>query len=293
MSTTDHPIRALLLGLVLGAGLTLCVFPDGFSFASLVPEPPSLPPIQTLDPPASWPPLELDYQSGWRRLVFDENGWSTEPAGSYTDLDRSLDRLASGDRELVIPMLPTVYVPDIQDKIYYDAILDSDIAPGDKVLVIGTGSGADAWAAWLKSQAPVYVIEVNPMAVINAKVTARIAGFPIKPMVGDFREVDLPDEYHDFDYVLWNMPFVEINATPEDFERRNFHDGDDGDVLQAFLARLPSLLTEDGTAIVLNYALAREQIDLPGVVTRVDDGVTEITDTTYMLFTIPNPGTPE
>ena len=164
------------------------------------------------------------------------------------------------------------------DKFYYDAILGSAIEKGDKVLVIGTGSGADAWVASLKSQDLVYVVEVNPMAVVNARNTARVANFQIKPIVGDIRDVVLPNDFRDFDFVLWNMPFLVEDSKIED---QNFHDGDDGSILRAFLDLLPSLLKKDGTAIVWNIARAGDFITSPGVTTK--------TDGRFTLFVIPNP----
>ena len=38
-------------------------------------------------------------------------------------------------------------------------------------------------------------------------------------------------------------------ANDENFQSRNFHDGDDGTIATRFLERLPSLLKPNGTAI--------------------------------------------
>lgn len=289
-SSNKSALPPLLLGALLGAVITVFTYPFSYVFRDWQLQ--SLLPAEKPKRDASepWVPEAYTDVSGWRRVAFTEDGFTVTSAGTYEEISAALDVLGSDRLEIVIPVLPSVYLPDDIDRLYYDAIQASDIGPDDKVLVIGPGSGTDSWAVSLKTDVPVYAIDINPMAVVNAKLTARLAGFEIRPIVGDFRDADLPDSFRDFDYVLWNMPFVEVDATADKFERRDFHDGDEGDVLQAFLARLPTLLKDDGVAIALNFALAREQIDLPGVETKVGTNVDEITDTTIMLFTIPNPG---
>lgn len=292
-SSNKSVLLAWLAGALIGAVVAIFAYPFSYAFRDVQLRsirPAEAPPR---DPAEPWTPNAYTEFNAWRRVSFGDGGFTVEPTGTYEDLSEALDLLGKSEREIVIPVLPSVYVTHDIDKLYYDAILASDIGPEDKVLVIGPGSGADSWAVSLKTDVPVHAIDINPMAVVNTKLTARLGGFEVRAIVGDFRDADLPDDFRDFDYVLWNMPFVEVDATPDNFEQRDFHDGDDGDVLRAFLARLPSLLKEDGVAIALNYALAREHIDLPGVETRVAEGDEEITNTTYMLFTIPNPGTAE
>ena len=91
-------------------------------------------------------------------------------------------------------------------------IAEGPIQRGDKVLVIGTGSAADSWAVSLKTQSKVYAVDINPLAVLNARVTAKLGGFDLEIVAGDFQEIELPETFRDFDYVLWNMPFVEAGG---------------------------------------------------------------------------------
>jgi hypothetical protein len=217
-----------------------------------------------------WPPRELLAPCAWSYVKVDNSGWSTGPVGSFENLDDRLGRPSPSGNEILIPIFPTVYTPLMVDEPYYDAILKSGIKPGDKVLVIGTGSGADAWVASLKSKAPVYVVEVNPLAVANARMTARLAGFQIKPVLGDMTKVALPDDFRDFDFVLWNMPFMWKPARIEEvsFKNNSFHDGDDGSLLKAFMPMLPSFLKKGGTAVLLNSPLAKDLIAPYGVMTK-------------------------
>lgn len=234
--------------------------------------------------PKTWPPQELHSPSGWSYVKVGKRGWSTGLVGSFQDLDARLRRPPKPG-EILIPIFPTVYAPRMEDKIYYDAILQSGISPGDKVLVIGTGSGADSWVASLKSKSLVYVVEINPLAVANARTTARLAGFQIKPMVGSIVEVKLPPDFREFDYVLWNMPYVwkksKTRRKSYTTESISYHDGDNGRVLKRLLAMLPSLLKKGGKAILLNSHVARELIKIPGVTTK--------STPECMLFVIPYP----
>jgi len=234
--------------------------------------------------PENWPPREFNSSAGWTFLKVDESGWSTGPVGSFQNLDERLARPVSSGQEIVVPIFPTVYTPLMADKPYYDAILENDIKPGNKVLVIGTGSGADAWVASLKSKSPVYVVEINPMAIANARATARLGNFQIKAVTGDITNVKLPEDFHDFDFVLWNMPFVwkkgRMEATKGRIENNNFYDGDDGTILKKFLTLLPSLLKKGGKAIILNGPPATEMLATHGTMTKSNQNC--------VLFVIPN-----
>ncbi len=208
------------------------------------------------------PSVVRDVPCRWYYMKVDDSGWS---ATSIDNLLQLKERINTTDKEIVIPIFPTVYTPTNQDKLYYNTILESKIEQGDKVLVIGAGSGSDAWVAWLKSQSLVYVIEVNPMAIANINTTARLGNFQVKAVLGDIRDIDLPEDFSQFDFVLWNMPFLEDKSKIEELD---FHDGDDGSILRSFLTLLPSLLKKDGQTIILNTADALEFIKFPNLTTK-------------------------
>ena len=158
-----------------------------------------------------------------------DNGWS-----------------CSSDRpdEMIVPIFPTVYNPTYAtDKIYYDAILEN-VQEGDKVLVVGCGSGTDSWTAWTKCKTKIYAIDINEMAILNLFATANIGGFKVRPIRGDIRDMELPDDFKNFDWVLWNLPFLSTGRLKD----QNYHDGDDGSVVSAFVELLPRL---GGKALIL------------------------------------------
>jgi methylase of polypeptide subunit release factors len=202
-----------------------------------------------------------------------KDGWYAQNILKQSDLTALHERSAR-NLSLVIPIFPTVYSPGDNshfgpDAAYYNYILKSSrIKKLDKVLVVGSGSGADSWVAWQKSQAMIFAIDINPVAVANTRATARIGTFPIRAIQGDIGTMELPQDFSGFDKVLWNMPFLDEGNYSDNL----FHDHDHGDVLDKFLARLPALMNTGGEAILLNTQQAvdrmqwakREVIQVPG-----------------------------
>ena len=187
-------------------------------------------------------------------------GWYAKDIRDKETLDKLCNRYIN-KKGLIIPIFPTVYPPDKEDVLYYNVILKkSGIQKNDKILVIGSGSGADVWAAWLKSQSVIYAIDINPMAVINTRATAQIGNFKVEVIQGDIRTVKFPEGFSNFDYILWNMPF--LSEDDENILEKKFHDGDEGDILDKFLTLLPQLLKKNGKAIILNNERAIEKIHL-------------------------------
>ncbi|MFC1593978.1 class I SAM-dependent methyltransferase [Candidatus Omnitrophota bacterium] len=191
----------------------------------------------------------------------DAEGWFVERIEKTAQIKELLKTSA---QELLIPIFPTVFQPAPTAKLYYDTILGSNIKKGDKVLVVGAGSGSDAWVAWLKSQSPIYAIEINPMAIANTYATSHLARFEVRQILGDIRSIDLPEDFHNFDFVLWHMPFI----AGGDILESKYHNGDDGSILKSFMELLPSLLKSNGQAIIRNDHMISRFIPFPHVAER-------------------------
>ncbi len=267
-------------GIVLGAGLVLQDWWRHNTLDQTIPSRNDALRSENRTAEKAWPPPEYDKACRWCYLAYGQEGWITQSVGTFENLGEQLKRTARVRNEIVIPIFPSVFQPDIRDKVYYDAIRQSAIEPGHKVLVIGCGSGADTWAAWLKSKTLVHAIDINPMAIVNTYATARLGGYQVEAVAGDITNMTLPAGFRDFDFVLWNMPFIQVGASHDSAVEQNFYDGDDGTLLRAFLALLPSLLKDDGTAILLNSDAAQEHIAVQGVTTESDR---------CMLFMVPHP----
>ena len=219
---------------------------------------------------------ELPDEDWFRKHLYDrqeylcyleaDKEWFACDLNNKDSLKKIFKRLLKSHNSIIIPVFPTVYSPGsnlTSDKPYFDTILNrAEIKENDKVLVVGSGTGADVWAAWLKSKTKVYALDINPIAVANTLATARIAKFPVNVIEADITKNELPSDFSDFDFVLWNMPV--LNDPENHFNlsvpAEVFHDGDDGTILNQFLKRLPSLLKKKGKAIIWNTKKAADLV---------------------------------
>ncbi len=184
--------------------------------------------------------IEIDDRTSLCYLCVREDGWSTSTA-TIQELRKTLP----AEREIIISVFPKVYIPAMSDKPYFDAVMNSGIQEGNKVLVIGCGSGSDVWLASTMAKAKIYAIDVNEQAILNTYASANLGGFEVKPVQGDIRDIKLPGDFSEFDFVLWNMPYLGVN----ELEPWN---GDDGTTATAFMQLLPKLLSKTGKAIICN-----------------------------------------
>ena len=211
-------------------------------------------------------------------LVSDE-----EPA----DFLRMFRAPAAGKHFAVIPNFPTVYALAnlTPDELEYlrQTYKGFDLGSDSKILVVGPGTGVDAWIASLRTRRPISVIGINPLEIANTEATAKIAGFEVRAIIGDNVAGEdgrprFPGER--FDAVFWNMPGYWPAPTPNQRSPlTHFWDGDvGGSVLKRLAKALPGILERDGRVLLWNlasYANGRNEVSeilgLAGTQTAVFD----------------------
>lgn len=189
-------------------------------------------------------------------MRIDQDGWFMANPATTTELK---ELIGQAEAEIVYPIFPTVFTPIIEEKAYYDAISDN-VKEGDKVLVVCCGSGVDAWVASLKSKNKIYAIDINEQALLNLFAVANIGGFEVRPVQGDMRDMELPEDFKDFDFIFGNIPFLDWHIP---LEQNNYHDGDDGSIITAFMKLLPTLLKKKGKAIIAGTEATEKYINCP------------------------------
>ena len=193
----------------------------------------------------------------------DDAGWFT--ANPTSAELRGL--IGTAETEIVYPIFPTVFTPVDDERAYYNAVLDN-VKEDDKVLVVSCGSGSDAWLAWLKAKTKIYTIDINEQAILNTYSTARMGGFTVRPLRADIRDMELPDDFKDFDCIVAMLPYMG-GATP--MEQANYHNGDDGTVTEALMKLLPSVLKQAGRAVVSGTIETEAYLSLPAKKTEHDE----------------------
>jgi hypothetical protein len=168
------------------------------------------------------------------------------------------------EKRLVVPVFPTVFSPGhagnrLADAQYYEALYRRlPLERGAKVLVLGTGSGVDAWIVSLRTGAEVCAAGVNPLEVANTRAAAALGGFGVRACQSLAAAAPgggrvFPGE--SFDAVVCNAPMVSAGAPPEALA--DYHDRDPGGTLflAPFARALPSLL-KPGNGVALLWCRA-------------------------------------
>ncbi len=180
------------------------------------------------------------------------------------ELMRLFREVKPNKRRTVIPTFPTVYAlanitPD-ETEYMRQVSTKFSLAPDSDILVVGPGTGIDAWAASFRTSRPVSVAGINPLEVANTVAAAKISGFKVRAIIAD----NVADEEgksrfpgETFDAVFWNMPAVWEEGFPAGHipSLYDLWDGDiGGSVLKRFAKALPGLLKPDGRAFLWNFA---------------------------------------
>jgi release factor glutamine methyltransferase len=157
--------------------------------------------------------------------------------------DRLVLEWVAGRPFLILPQVfnPTLF---LTSEFMVTAFNERLIAPGARVLDMGTGSGVGAvFAAQWAGR--VVAVDVNPAAVRCARINVLLNGLEASVEV---REGDLltavPDER--FDVILFNPPY--LRGKPENALDQAFHAEN---VLERFTAHLRQHLTGAGYALIL------------------------------------------
>lgn len=147
--------------------------------------------------------------------------------------DETLKRLEESQTHFVsqvmmrgrsIRVLPQVFSPAFfEDTAFFAEELP--ILPGNRVLEIGTGTGAVALAAIDRGASCVLAVDVNPEAVRNAQLNVRAHALEHKIEVrwsDVFSALSMSDGR--FDVLFWNVPFADRQPTNV-LERSVFDEG--------------------------------------------------------------------
>jgi release factor glutamine methyltransferase len=128
---------------------------------------------------------------------------------------------------------------------------------GNRILELGTGTGAIAAAAALISQS-VTATDINPYAVKCAKVTVRLNGVKdrVRVLQGDLFS---PVEGETFDVILFNPPYFRCDA--KSWIARAWSAGSNFELMNRFLEGARNVLVKDGQIqILLSCATSVPQI---------------------------------
>lgn len=151
--------------------------------------------------------------------------------------------------------LPGVYAPQDDTALLTAALRREPMAPGCRVLDIGTGTGALALEA-ARRGADVTAVDISRRAVLAARLNALLAGVPVKVLRGDLLA---PVAGRRFGLLLTNPPYVPAPAPvlPTRGSARAWDAGRDGRLLLDRICRgAPDLLTPQGVLLMVHSALS-------------------------------------
>ncbi len=186
------------------------------------------------------------------------------------------DRLEPFDpkkKQALLPVFPTVYGPgadlnEVLDTPYMEAVY-RQTHPGQNVLIVGPGSGVDAWIAALKSRRKVFAAGINPLEVANVRAAAAVARFEVEAKLSDNIVTSVGEPVFGdrrFDRVIWNGVLVTNDSRPAGTMIQRWDGDEGGKTLRRFAAALPAALSPGGLAIFWNGPdpRVRQLFETPG-----------------------------
>jgi len=182
--------------------------------------------------------------------------------------------------QVIFPVYPTVFTPafeassSIDKKSEMPIIFNDprfDLSNADTILVVGPGTGIEAWAAWLRTGKDIYVTGINPIEVANTLALADIVGARFIGEINDgiLRPDGRPVFNKQFDRMIWDMPSVTLgegHAPKQGGYYNRYWDFDSGgNTLKQFAKSLSTVMTPNGKILVWNSCLSfNNQLDGQG-----------------------------
>ncbi|HKQ97736.1 MAG TPA: hypothetical protein VJV75_07670, partial [Candidatus Polarisedimenticolia bacterium] len=226
--------------------------------------------LRPVDAQSKKPYVFVTLDSAHGEVGLDEFG----PADLLDDARRAALREAfrprPGREQLVYAVFPTVYSPATPHNRAQARNMGAHVhrtmkrlqpVDDDRVLDVGTGSGYLSWVAWATAHAigrglRMSAIDINPLAVANARVMARTAHFVLEGVVHDnvvTRAGRLAFPGEQFRLLIWDMPalpreikpYLARRAAPETSRPlATYWDDGEGalESLDRFAAALPRIL---------------------------------------------------
>ena len=182
---------------------------------------------------------------------------------------------------ILFPILPSVFSPSREDnledeqliaELYYKSLHRLNLVDLKTLLEVGTGTGYYLWIAHKFAEknnlnVSLFGIDINPIAVDNAKILSRIGAFKVDVIKhNNISDKDGAPSFHDisFDYIVWNMPQVpqtladsivlnEVEFKDIKSHQQYWDSGVNGiNALARFAKNLPTILDIKGKALIWN-----------------------------------------
>jgi release factor glutamine methyltransferase len=153
--------------------------------------------------------------------------------------------------------LPGVFRPIVDSRLLADC-LRRELWPGASVADVCTGSGLLAVTAAVHGAGAVSATDSSRLAVLNARLNARLNGVRVRALRGDLLQ---PLRGSEFDLIVSNPPYVpaETDALPSRGAARAWDAGRDGRTLiDRICDEAPACLRPGGALLIVHSSVCGE-----------------------------------